>query len=152
MAARLRSFLSPVASGRWVVVASLLVNLFVVALAGLALRQSYVQYQDRAGGSARNISQVLERSLDDVIDKIDLVLLAVVDEYKRQQAAGGVDERSMNDFLARQHDRIPEIDGLRMVNAGGKSSTACQLATATGPRWTTATISSTARDNSASPA
>lgn len=97
----------------------LLVNLFVGALAGLSLRQSWVQYQERAETTTRNLSHVLEEEIGGDIEKIDLALLVVSDEVTRQIGAGGIGEKALNDFLLRQQSRLPEIVSLRVTDEHG---------------------------------
>jgi len=100
------------------VLAVLLANLLVFALAALSLSQSQRQYQERAEITTRNLAQVLESHLGGIIDKIDIVLLATVDESEKQ-IAGGIDAKALNSFLARQQARLPELDSLRVADARG---------------------------------
>jgi PAS domain S-box-containing protein len=97
----------------------LLVNLFVMALAGLSLYQSYGQYQDRATVFAVDLARLLEQNINDAIDKVDLQLLSVADEMARQRATGKVNATAMNAFIDRQRARVPDMDTLRTVEADG---------------------------------
>lgn len=97
----------------------LLINLFVVTLAGLSLRQSWVQSQERATVATQNLAMVLDEEIGGDIDKIDVVLLSVTDEIERQIAAGGVDKRALNAFLLRQQLRLPEVISLRVTDSHG---------------------------------
>jgi signal transduction histidine kinase len=108
-----RAFIVRLASG------VLLVNLFIVALAWVSLYQSRHHYKERVVVQAQNLSQALEFTIVGIIDKADLVLLAMVDEAERQVAGGGINEHALNSYIARQHTRVPELNGLRMTNARG---------------------------------
>ncbi|MBF0507262.1 MAG: hypothetical protein HQL09_10565 [Nitrospirae bacterium] len=113
---------SPVSQGQFIkrmATAVIFINLFVIALAGLSLRQSLLQHEERAVVTAQNLSQVLERYIGGVIDKIDVTLLAISDEIEKQVAVGGIKGQKLNRFIVRQHARLPELDGLRMADAQG---------------------------------
>ncbi len=95
----------------------LLINLFIIALAGISIRQSRLEYEERATITTENLSQALDEYINGVITKIDVTLMSVVDEAERQLAAGGINKQTINATLARQYARIPELDGLRITNA-----------------------------------
>jgi hypothetical protein len=97
----------------------LLINLFVLGLAGLSLFQDRRQYEERARITSRNLANVLEQYIVGTIQKADLTLLAVGDEFERLAVGGGNKREALNAFIARHHARIPELDGLRMTNAEG---------------------------------
>jgi PAS domain S-box-containing protein len=97
----------------------LLINLFVIVLAGLSLRQSRHLYQERAAVTTQNLAQVLEHYIGGSFDKIDVILLASADQIEKQIARGGIDAPVLNDFLNRQSARLPEIYGLRMADSRG---------------------------------
>lgn len=106
----------------------LLLNLFVVILAGLSLYQSWRQYQERAAVTTQNLSRVLDEEIGGDIEKIDVVLLDAVDELQRQVAAGRVDEGAFNAFLKRQESRLPEVISLRVADATGEIRYASDVA------------------------
>jgi signal transduction histidine kinase/ActR/RegA family two-component response regulator len=97
----------------------LLANLVVVAVVAIALRSSHLLYDERAASNSKNTNQLVSHSIADDIQKIDLVLLTVVDEFARQQAAGKPDARMLNTLLARQSDRLPMVDSLRITDQDG---------------------------------
>ena len=100
-------------------VGTLCIIMFVVTMTGLFLYHSKHQYEERAIVSTQNLAQVLEQNIDDIIGKTDLVLLAVTDEVKRQTGSGGINERTLNAFIARQKERLAIIDSLRMTDEQG---------------------------------
>jgi diguanylate cyclase (GGDEF)-like protein/PAS domain S-box-containing protein len=114
------STVPPAASVRWLATGIVLINLFVIILAGLLLFQSRFQYEDRAAVTTRNLAQVLEQSIDGSFTKIDLILLSAVDEIEKWLAEGGGNKQDIESFLTRQAARLPELDALRMTNAQGE--------------------------------
>ncbi len=95
------------------------INLFVIALASVSIYQSRRHYKERVEVQVQNLSQALELTIDGIIDKSDVALLAVVDEAEKRIAGGGIEELALNSFIARQHTRVPELDGLRVANEQG---------------------------------
>ncbi|NGZ07488.1 MAG: hypothetical protein G8237_14165 [Magnetococcales bacterium] len=94
-------------------------NLFVWVLAWWSIDQSRQLYQERAETTTKNLAHVLENNLAGALDKIDIALLAVVDEAERQLAAGGIDASALNGLLDRQLSRLPEVISLRVTNGRG---------------------------------
>lgn len=105
---------------RRLLVGVLLLNMIVLGLVGLALWRSYNQHQDSAQQSAINLSRVLEENLSRFVDKVDLTLLATLDEIDREEKSGGIDRAALERFLAVHDARMPEALGLRVVNAQGR--------------------------------
>jgi PAS domain S-box-containing protein len=101
-------------------VALLIVNLFVVGLSGFVLMLSHQQQRHEAILATDNLSRELNENLLRLVDKIDLTLLAVVDEAERQMSAGGIDRPLFEAVLARHDGRLPEALGLRVTNAQGR--------------------------------
>ena len=98
----------------------LLINLGIIVLVGIFIRQSRLQYEERATITTRNLSQVIEEYISGVIARIDVALLSVVDESERQLSRGSLNRQTINAYLVRQRARIPELNGLRITNAKGE--------------------------------
>jgi len=105
----------------WVVAVVLGVMVFVFGMVALVLQRSYHQQQMQAGVVVENLSQVLEEDMESFLDKIDIVLAVVADEITRQRGAGA-SALSLDSFLARQGARLPQVLGIRVVNAEGQIS------------------------------
>ncbi|CAA7623213.1 Sensory histidine protein kinase [Candidatus Terasakiella magnetica] len=105
-------------SGRLITTVVLL-NLFIVSLVGIVLAWHLEHERTKATLVSDNLGRVLEQNLSRFIDKIDLTLLAVVDEIERQERSGGIDRKILETFLARHDARLPEALGLRVVNSQG---------------------------------
>ncbi len=114
------STVSPAVFIRRLTAGILLVNLFVIVLAGLSLRHSRLQYEERAAVTTQNLAHVLEQNIGGNIDKIDVVLRISSEKIEKQVAGGGIDRRELNAFLARQSTLLPELGGLRMADARGE--------------------------------
>ncbi|MDD4927790.1 MAG: PAS domain-containing protein [Gallionella sp.] len=104
---------------KWLAVTVLLVNLFVILLAVLWLNHSKQQDQEDAAVATRNMSNLLEQHLIDAFEKIDISLLAAVDEIDRQNAKGSVDAQAINAFLTKLKTRLPDVLSLRVADAQG---------------------------------
>jgi len=102
-----------------VVLGALLSNLFMVVLVGLIIYQSHLQYERNAESMTQSLSHVLEESLSDTLQKIDIALLAASDEANKEFASGKVNREALNAFLLRQQERLPEISSLRIVDENG---------------------------------
>jgi PAS domain S-box-containing protein len=98
----------------------LLLNLFVFGIVGWTLLRSHDQYLRIAAITAENLSHGLEENLTRFVDKVDLTLLAVIDEMNREKAAGGIDGKALTAFIARQDRRLPEALGLRVFDVEGR--------------------------------
>ncbi len=113
------SSVSPAAFLRRLAAVCLLINLFVILLSALSLRQSHSQYEERAAVTTQNLAEMIEQCLGGSVDKIDVVLLAAKDEIEKELAAGPIDRDKLNSFLIKFAGRLPELDGLRMLDARG---------------------------------
>ena len=114
------SALPPSAFIKRLFIGVMLINLFVIALVGLALNESRLQYEQRAAVSTENLSHALEQYIAGSVDKIDLALLAVADEVARQRAGGGINAKAMNAYISRVFTRLPFLNAIRMANAQGE--------------------------------
>ncbi|HEY6896662.1 MAG TPA: GGDEF domain-containing protein, partial [Rhodocyclaceae bacterium] len=95
-------------------------NLLVFALVGYSLYQSRQQYELRAQALTQNIARALDQSVSNSIEKIDLALRSVADELEQQLAARGrIDEEVTLAFLAKQEQRLPDVEAFRVANADG---------------------------------
>ena len=94
-------------------------NVLVFSLSGYSLYQSRQQYELRAQAQTENVASALDQSVSGSIEKVDLALRAVVDELERQLADKGIDDAAMAAFVARQEQRLPEVDGFRVAGADG---------------------------------
>jgi PAS domain S-box-containing protein len=94
-------------------------NAVVLALSGYSLYQSRQQYELRARTATQNIASALDQNVSNSIEKIDLALRTVVDEFEHQLAGKGLDEQAANTFLARHEQRLPELEAFRVADAEG---------------------------------
>ena len=106
-------------SRRWVWLGALLINLAVVCVAALVLWRAREQYREQAYVMVENLSKVLEQNLIATFEKVDAALLSVIDEIDREKAAGRIDDRALDAYLARIDRRLPKSLGIRISNADG---------------------------------
>ncbi|TSK08048.1 MAG: response regulator [Geobacter sp.] len=97
----------------------LAVNLFVIVLGAVTLRQSRDQYLRSAEIQGRNLTQTLVYSTSGVFDAADIALLSVVDEVERQNRQGGISPDTLNAFIIAKHTRLPALDSIRMADDKG---------------------------------
>lgn len=104
----------------WALIAvALFADLFVVALVGISLYASHTQYKERAAIASRNTNRLVAQGIAGEIDRIDLGLQTVADEYLRQHKIGRPDGEALTVFLRRQQARLPMSDSLRIADARG---------------------------------
>jgi hypothetical protein len=94
-------------------------NLLVFVLSGISLQNSHDQHKLQAETQTQNIAKAVDQSLSNSIDKIDLALLTLADELTRQLGAGGIDEKVITAFMARQEARLPEVEAFRVSDSEG---------------------------------
>ncbi|HEY3401338.1 MAG TPA: hypothetical protein VGK03_11975 [Geothrix sp.] len=97
----------------------LILNLFVISMAGFSLRKSRRNHQEQAIATAQNLAQVLDRNVADTFSKADLAVWAVKDEVERALADSGNRRQGLDAFIRRQHERAPELVALRTTNTQG---------------------------------
>ncbi|PKU26086.1 ATP-binding protein [Telmatospirillum siberiense] len=106
-------------TGKGIFAAAVLIDLFVIALVGLAIHQSYLQSRSRVEAAAGNLSRVLEQSVVGVIERIDLGLRAVADEFERERSSDVSDEQRFARIFKAQKERLPDIISLRVAGPTG---------------------------------
>ncbi len=111
--------MSPLVFLKRLAIGVLLINLFVIVLAGLSIYQSRTQHDERAATTTQNLAHVIDEYIYGVITKTDIALLSVADEAEKQLAKGRSDAHVLDAYIARQHLRVAELDGLRMSDARG---------------------------------
>jgi signal transduction histidine kinase len=106
--------------GLFIAAVAFVSNLFVVGLIAISLQDSYRQYYGRAESTSRNTDRLVAQSIEGEIDRIDMGLRAVQDEYVRLQRAPQGDWLGLHDFLKRQRARLPMTDSLRIADSKGE--------------------------------
>ncbi len=98
---------------------AILLNLLVIAITGLSLYLSRIQYEEKAAVETRNLAQVLEQHIDGTIDKVNMALFAMSEEFEHQFARGGINRPELDNFLARMITQTPELDRLMVFDPRG---------------------------------
>ena len=107
------------AFGRWLWLATLLADLAVVAMVGLVINENRRHAIEQAQALTENYARILEEGMSGFIGRIDLTLLAVIDELEAGKARGGLESTAIDAILRRHDRRIPEALGLRVVDSSG---------------------------------
>ncbi len=94
-------------------------NVAVFAIVWFSVQQNRQNYEEDARTAAENLSQLLSHNISDMVQRGDLGLLATADEIGRQASHGGISDRIINDFITRQHQRLPEFNSLRFADENG---------------------------------
>ena len=97
----------------------LILNLFVISMGAISIRQGWRSRQSRAVATAQNLAQVLDHNMADTFAKADLAVWAVKDEAERTLASPGGSRSDLDAFIRRQQERIPGLVALRTTDAQG---------------------------------
>jgi diguanylate cyclase (GGDEF)-like protein/PAS domain S-box-containing protein len=104
----------------WAWLAALLANIFVLVMVGLTLAYSRSQYREQAEQTAENLATVLEDDLIGVIDKVDWILVAVVDDIGPYLAPTPFGLRQLDRYVDRHAAYLPVAVGVQVVDAEGR--------------------------------
>ncbi|MEI6207127.1 MAG: response regulator [Desulfuromonadales bacterium] len=97
----------------------LVINLVIAGIIWFSLIRSRQSYLERAEVTTRNITQILDEDLSGTISKVDIAIQSVTDEAERQLATGTILESALNNFIIREHSRLPELVAFRATSASG---------------------------------
>lgn len=96
-----------------------LINVFVVLMVVTVISLNREKEVDDAVMLTGNYSKILEQDISGFIKAVDITLLTVHDEVRRQMQQGGIRAKELEDFLARHDSLIPDALGLRVADASG---------------------------------
>ncbi|WP_114393015.1 EAL domain-containing protein [Oleisolibacter albus] len=96
------------------------ISLSVTVLAIWSLINSYRERAERLAINASNLAGSLEQSVGIIIDRADLALRAVVDDYQRRLAQPPFDDAAFRQFVDRQVTQMGAFEGLRISDADGR--------------------------------
>ena len=94
-------------------------NLLIAALIGSFLVDFSARERREARRDVENLSSALDAGLNGVFSQIDLVVQTVADEYQRELRTGGVLSEELQPVLDQQAERLPDVAGIRIVDADG---------------------------------
>ncbi|HEX8964698.1 MAG TPA: ATP-binding protein [Rhodocyclaceae bacterium] len=95
-------------------------DVLVVGVIAVSLQASYRMYFERAAITARNTSRLVAQNIVSEIERVDMGLGVVQDEYERERAAGRIDPGRLATLLRRQQARLPMVDEVRIADARGR--------------------------------
>ena len=106
--------------GLQLLLALFVVNATAVAWAVRALSEQKSAAVQTAEATTQNLAAMLDQNITSSVEKIDLALLAVVDELQRQlQQAGRFDDAQVNGMLATYQQRMKGLVAIRVANVEG---------------------------------
>jgi hypothetical protein len=97
----------------------LILNLFVILMAGISVYKGLRNRRDLAVATAQNLSLVLDRYVAETFSKADLAVLAVKEEVERVGMDSARGRQDLDAFIRRQHERAPELLAIRTTDAEG---------------------------------
>jgi PAS domain S-box-containing protein len=97
----------------------LLINLFVITMALISMRDSREQYHAQAEVTTHSMAQILAEYTEGLVANMDGAILSVADEYTRQMASGRIDSQVLNAYIARRYAQVPFLDAIRVSDAQG---------------------------------
>ena len=97
----------------------LVLNLFVILMAGISIYKGLRNRRDQAIATAQNLSLVLDRYVAETFSKADLAVLAVKEEVERVGLDSARARPDLDAFIRRQHERVPELLAIRTTDAQG---------------------------------
>ena len=110
-----------------IVLAIVGLNLIIATLIISFLINYGASVRRQAWTDTENLSRTLDAALEGKFAQFDLVLQSVADEYRRELTEGGVKVAELQTMLDRQAARLPDMAGLRVVDAFGDMRYASQL-------------------------
>lgn len=96
-----------------------LVNLFSIILATFSAYHGHRQYRERAEVTTQNLVYALENNLVNIVRRVDVSLLALLDIHGGHRTAGRLDAALMNQAIEHIRARLPEVDAIRITDAQG---------------------------------
>lgn len=97
-----------------------MLGLLIVGLTGLNAYQIRSAAQERAAVTTNNLITLVERQVYDTLRTVDLALQGAALEIDRQLSGDGDQaEARIAEFLTRQRELLPEVMGVRAIDAHG---------------------------------
>ena len=95
------------------------INAFVLTVAGWSLLHSRQRFHERAGATTQNLALALERELEGTLKQIDTTLLWTREELESRKLTQDFQDPAIDRVIARQFARVPFLNGIQVVNAEG---------------------------------
>ena len=95
------------------------IDLVLVGAAFFFLAHSRLHYLQGLQVNSHNLAQLLEQRVADKARLVDGAVVRVERELEQQLRAGGIDSVRLQSRLDLEQEQLPEIDAIRVTNAGG---------------------------------
>ena len=92
----------------------ILINSMLILLSTFSVYRNYIQYEQKAINNSQNLTEIIEQSVSNTFEKIDLVLLNTVNEVKYTDRVENL--ISMETFLSFQDSALLDFSSLNVIN------------------------------------
>lgn len=133
---RVAGRLRPTSLAVSIVAIVVLLDAFVLGLAGLSALGNRQQYTLRAEIISRNLSAILAEAVAGYLIRIDTALQVVVDQVEHERRMQRADLAYLDEFVRKAHQRVPEVLNFGIIDADGTIRSTSK--TAAGPEITLA--------------
>lgn len=113
-------------------IVAICLNAVVLAITGLSVYSSRVQYYFSAEITSRNVAAIVAESVSSHLARVDAALEVIVDEAQRDGIAPGSDLRPLQTALRRAQARVPHALMFRVAGPDGRIVAADQPGTDAG--------------------
>jgi PAS domain S-box-containing protein len=104
---------------RWTVIAAVVVNLFVYALAFWSLHKVRQQFEEQTEVTTANLARTLDEDIAGLLDRVNASLVAVVSELEQQIAEKTIDPVRLSKFITVQQQKVLGNNDLRVTDTEG---------------------------------
>ncbi len=105
---------------RLLIAGVVVVNLIIVAIGMQSLLYSRARTIEQVQNSTGNLAFLLEQNISDTARRIDLALLNIVHALEHGIATNSLEQAEIEEVLALQIQRLPEVDAFRATDATGR--------------------------------
>ncbi len=98
----------------------LIVNLIIAAISVQSLIYSHGRTSEQVRNSTANLAFLVEQNIVDMTSRIDLGLLNIVHALEHDLASNRLTQSGVEEVLALQIQRLPEVDAFRATDATGR--------------------------------
>ena len=99
--------------------AVLALNLVVIGFGMFSLQNSREQYQRQAETQTQNLARAMDQVISHSVEKINLSLRTVVNEYQREMATGEIDQARIQAFINVQSKLLHQAISFRVFGVDG---------------------------------
>lgn len=103
----------------WVVLFVAMIAMFVVGIVTYSIKNSRADLAQRASTQAEVAVEAIDQSISRTLQKSDMALQLVVQDFEKRLAAGKIHDDQVNDYILQMIRLNPELLSIRIVDAEG---------------------------------